>query len=110
MPPAFSIPATVSKGLVIAGFVGVAAISVGMIVLRVQNGAPLRFKVLPDGSLALMTRAEAIERRRSQAQRRSNENPDAQVFIDMVAMYDKMLAAELEKTPPQIPITDDELA
>jgi hypothetical protein len=109
MPPRFTIPSSISKGFVFVGFAGTAAVSLGLVALRVHHGGPLRFKMLPDGSIALMTRAEALERRLAQAQRRAQENPDSQVYRDMVTMYERMLSIELEKHPPPVELSDDDL-
>jgi hypothetical protein len=109
MPPVFRVPASVSRAFVFVGFAAVGVISIGLVALRLNHGGPLRFKMLPDGGLALMTRAELLERRRAQALQRVQDNPESKVYADMAEMYTKLLTKELEDHPPPVPISEEEI-
>lgn len=83
MPPLYSIPQSISRRLVVALFGGVVGILGVASYARYTLGRPIRFKMLPDGSLELMSRAEILERRVMQTGRRLESDPESEVYQRM---------------------------
>ena len=83
MPPLYSIPQSISRSLVIALFGGVVGILGVASYARYTLGRPIRFKMQPDGSLELMSRAEILERRIMQTGRRLESDPESEVYQRM---------------------------
>lgn len=105
----FSIPQSVSRWLVIAGYTSVALASCFALYQRVINGHAMRYRVTPDGQLVLLTRREILQRRVMQTKKKLQDDPESSLYQDMLRMYERQLAEELIKSPPPADISDDDL-